>query len=76
MRYYDQEGSYRLFLALEGNKDGMGSWKIQDTLGCAWIDLPERLRADLMTWRWMMGITETLAEKDKPKPGAEAEQEF
>jgi len=56
--FYDQEGSYRLFLALEGNTDGMGGWQIIDTLGRAWVDLPDALRHDLMQWRWLKGIGE------------------
>jgi hypothetical protein len=50
---------------LRGNADGYGGWKVQDTLGCAWIDLPEQLRADLMTWRWLADIAERMVSGQK-----------
>ena len=52
---------------LESNCDGMGGWKVQDTLGMPWIDVPEPLRVDLMTWRWLRRIGERqwVAQKDK-----------
>ena len=65
IRIVHPDSSYRLFLALENNSDGMGGWKVIDTFGRPWIDLPDALRADLMEWRWLKGIGERLRAKMK-----------
>lgn len=70
IRFADQDFSWHVFLALEGNADGMGGWKVVDTLGDPWIALPEALRADLSTWRWLRGIGERIKSKQNKQRNA------
>lgn len=56
-------------MQFEAMADGMGGWKMVDTVGMPWIDLPEPLRADLLTYKWLRGIGERIKAKQKPKGG-------
>jgi len=62
IRLNDLESSWSFFLALE-TMSGLDGWQIIDTLGRPWIELPERLQEDLLTWRWLLGIAEGIRKK-------------
>jgi hypothetical protein len=66
--FTDPDNSYKLFLALENNTDGWGGWKVVDTLGLAWIEVPETLRHDLLQWRRLKGIGERLKDAENKPP--------
>lgn len=49
---------------------GGRNWRVTDTLGAPWIELPETLRSDLLTWRHLRGIAETIKwKRDHPQRG-------
>jgi hypothetical protein len=72
LRFYDAEGSWRIFTLLEALADGFGAWRVADVLGAPWLDLPVELTEDLLTWRWLAGIAERVrAKQNRSDDGTE-----
>ena len=61
---YDSDTSWKFFIMLESMSSGFG-WNVRDTLGLPWIDVPDELRSDLMTWRYLLSIGENINKKNK-----------
>lgn len=54
----------------EMTDSGGRNWRVTDTLGMPWLELPEALRSDLLTWRHLRGIAETIKwKRDHPQRG-------
>lgn len=59
----------RTYDLLEAFADGFGGWKVMDTLGKPLVDLPEILVDDLLTLRYLAGISEAIRSKEKREKG-------
>lgn len=66
MEFNDSEYSWQVFVLLESFKDGAsGAWDITGVLGKPILELDEQLVQDLLQWRWLKNIVESLQDKDE-----------
>ena len=62
IQFHDLESSWSIFLLLEATSSEFG-WNMINTLGRSWIDIPDELQEDLLTWRWLQGIAENIRKR-------------